>query len=292
MNFRICRNLFSAALLAAVVAMPAYAQEGGGRRGPGGQGGPGGPGGPGGRFGGGMGMMGGAMSGDMMLLGLLRVEEVQKEVDLMPDQIEALGKIGESMRPQGPPGGGANFREMSEEERNKFMEEMRKTMEENAKKVSGQLEEVLLPEQLDRVREIALQAQGANALLDAKVIEKLVINADQKKKLEDIQASMREKMGAAMREAFESGDREAIGAKMNEMRKSVMDESKAVLTDEQKKTFDEMLGKPFDLPAGAMMGGRGMGRGPGQGGPGQGGPGRGGPGGGRQRGGDRGGNDA
>ncbi len=54
-----------------------------------------GQGGPGGRFGGGMmggGMMGG-QSGDAMMIGLLREEPIRTELELMPDQVEALQKL-------------------------------------------------------------------------------------------------------------------------------------------------------------------------------------------------------
>jgi len=229
---------------------------------------------------GGMGMMGGG--GDMMLLGLLRIEEVQKEIELMPDQIEALEKVGESLRAgrgndQQPR---IDFRNASEEERNKFMEEMRKRNEENAKKVTDELEVVLLPEQLDRARQIAVQQQGFMAFLDPAIVKKLGLSEEQQTKLRTQRDKSMETMRDSMRELFQSGDREAIGKKLTEMRDQQLADAKKVLDEAQSKSYEELRGEPFDLPQSAMMGGFGGGRG-GRGGPGAGPGGPGGPGGGR-----------
>lgn len=262
MNYRVGRLFACAALMSMMAASPCFAQREGRRGGAEGRRGPGGP-----------GMFGGMQAGsDMMLLGLLRVEEVQQELELMPDQIEALGNVGQR-GPRGERGPRPEFdRNASDTERAAAMQQRMQEMNERA---AAQLEEVLLPEQLERGRQIVLQQQGAAAFSDPKVIEKLELTDDQKKKIEEVQSAAREKMVAAMREAFSSGDREAIGKMMAESRESTLQEVLAVLTDEQRTKYEELRGEKFDLSPAAMM--RGFGRG------GPGGPGRGG------RGGDRGG---
>jgi hypothetical protein len=92
------RHLTIVTMLALIgLALPLVAQqreEGRGR-------GPGGPGGGGGMFFGG--------GGFVSRLGLLRVEAVQKELDLVDEQLTAIQKLQEEMRPMGrgfgPPGG-------------------------------------------------------------------------------------------------------------------------------------------------------------------------------------------
>lgn len=251
------RAIAATALLLTLVATPCFGQGGrGGRQGGfgGGRQGGGGP--------GGMGMMGGGMmGGDMMLLGLLRIEEVQKEIDLMPDQAEAVTKINEKLREMERPEAGFNFREATEEQRNEFMAKMRAFSEEQGKMVSENLEEVLLPEQLERVREIALQQQGFQAFSDPTFIKKIGLTEDQQAKLKEQQESMREKMMTAMREAMQSGDREAIRGKMEEVRDSALKDAKGVLTPDQAKQYEKMLGKPFEMPESAMRGGFGGGGG-------------------------------
>ncbi|XZE54289.1 hypothetical protein SH139x_000246 [Planctomycetaceae bacterium SH139] len=245
MKLTSCRALLSVALLSVLLVTPCFAQGGRGGRG-------------GGGFGGGMGMMGGG-GGDMMLLGLLRVEAVQKEIDMSTDQIEAIGKVSESATEGVERPDFRAMRDASEAEREKMMEKMRKQSEEIGKKVTEQLEEVLFPEQLDRARQIALQQQGVGAFNNADVIKKLEITDDQTEKMSDIRRKQGEEMRTQMQELFRAGDRDAIGKKMREMQEQQMKNMKAVLTEKQTKTFAEMLGEPFEMPAGAMGGGFGRG---------------------------------
>lgn len=244
------RSSMAAMLLVALSVTPSFAQ--GGRRG----GGPGGP--------GGMGMMGGMRGGgDLALLGLMRVEEVQKEIDMMPDQVAALDKLSESLRGERPDF--RAIRDASEDERQEMMEKFRKSQEELGKKATEQLEELLLPEQLDRLRQISLQQQGSGAFSDKRVIEKLKITEEQQEKIRERMMELGEEMREEMRELFQSGDREKMGEVMGKMREKQLEEAKKILSSSQRSQFEEMLGKPFEMPQRPMFGGRG-GRGGQQGG--------------------------
>lgn len=263
---RFVTGLVAVALMALMVC-DVHAQgrrggEGGGRGGP--QGGF--RGGPPGGFGGGFGR-----GGDNSLF-LLRIEEVQTELEISPQQKEALEKLAEQARGERPEFG--NIREMSEEQRREAFEKMRKQAEERMAEVKGQLEEVLLPQQLDRLEEISLQVRGVQALEDDEVAAKLNLTEAQKKKMADVREAQQEKMRERMREMFQAGGgpgagggdfREAFGKLREEMEKEIL----AVLDSGQQAKFEEMKGEKFEMP-------ENFGRGPG----GPGGPG-GGPGGGR-----------
>ncbi len=248
---------FVAVALVAFVVSDVLGQDQTPRRGGGGGrgGAPGGfpgrgPGGPGG-FGG----FGGRPGGGDMTMALLRVDEVQKELEVSPDQKEALEKLAEKARSERPDFG--NFRDMSEADRTAAFEKMRKQSDEMTAMVR---EEVLLPNQVERIDEIALQVRGVQALEDEEVAKKLTITADQKAKF----ASIREAQGAKMREMFQGGggqggfDREAFGKLREDMEKDML----AVLNTDQQKKFEEMKGEKFDMPEGAMGRG-GFGGGPG-----------------------------
>ena len=244
-------GLLSVALLAFMVT-PVMAQG----RGQGGRGGAGG-GGFGSRGGGGS-MFGGRGGGDMTMT-LLRVEAIRTELEISPDQEEALTKMQEQGRAERPDG---DFRNMSEEERTEFFTKMRKQAEERNTKMKEQLEEVLFPEQLERLQEINIQLQGIAALRNEDVAKELKITEAQKKELEEVQAGMMEKMREGMRELFTGGGgREGMREKIEEMRNDMEGDVLAVLTSEQKKKFEEMKGKKFEMPEGAFgrggQGGRG-----------------------------------
>ena len=242
-------GLLSVALLAFMVT-PAMAQG----RGQGGQGGRGG-GGFGGRGGAGGSMFGGRGGGDMTM-SLLRIEAIRTELEMSPDQEEALTKMQEQGRPERP---NADFRNMSEEERTEFFTKMRKQAEERNTKMKEQLEEVLFPEQLERLQEINIQLQGIAALRNADVAKELKITDAQKKELEEVQAGMMEKMREGMRELFTSGGgREGMREKIEKMRADMEGDVLAVLTSDQKKKFEEMKGEKFEMPEGSFgRGGRG-----------------------------------
>ncbi len=272
---RTATGLLALALLA-FVATDVMAQRGGRPGGGGGgqEGGArgGGPGGArGGGFGGGRGGFGGGRgaTGTDPALGLLKLETVREEIELMPDQEEALTKINEGIKR--PERGDFDFRNASEEERTAFFEKMRKQAEETSKKTRAQLEEVLMPEQMDRLDQIALQIRGTSALMDEKVIKVLSITSKQTDEMKKISEDARENMREKMQEVMRSGDRSKIGEAFANVRKEIDDEIMAVLTTDQKDQFDKMKGEKFEMPEGAGFGGGRGGFGGGRGGGGGGG---------------------
>jgi hypothetical protein len=275
---RILTGILSVALLAFMVSDTLGKDQG--RRGDrGGRGGAGGGqrGGPGGG-----GQRGGQRGGGDPTMQLLRIEEVRVELQIAPDQEEALTKMAEQGRGERPDFG--NIRDMSEEERTALFAKMRKEQEERTKKMKEQLEEVLVLPQIERLEQLALQFRGIQALSDEKVVAALKITEAQKKKMEEV----RSKQGEQMRELFASGDRDKMREAFGKMRQELEDGTHAVLTSDQKKEFEEMKGEAFEFPESARAG-FGGGGGPGGGRGGTGGGERGGRGGGERGAGGRGG---
>ncbi len=229
------RLLFCAATFVALCAMtlqPVTAQRPGGRGGPGGFGGRGGP-------GGGLGGM--QPSSDMMILGLLRNEAVMEEVDIMPDQREALQKVAEQVRGGERPDF-SRFRDATAEEREKLAEEMREQLAERMNAAKESIQEVLEPAQLKRLNEIVIQLMGSRALSDPKVIEKLGISSEQTKQMEEVRQSSRE----SMRDLFQGGGREEIRERMAEAREKEEASLMEILTSEQQTKFKELKGEPSE----------------------------------------------
>ncbi|TWU42829.1 hypothetical protein [Novipirellula artificiosorum] len=280
----IVASFFAVAALALMVG-DACAQGGRG-------GGPGGGGPGGGGFGGrGGGPGGGESSSGEAMVGLLRIEEVRAECELMPDQEEALKKIQDDSRTERPD---FDFRNASEAERTKFFEKMQEERAERAKKIEGQLDQVLMPAQMKRLKQIALQVRGVGALSDPEIQKELEVTDAQKKEMEEVRTRVQEEIRSKMQELMQSGDRdrEAMQEAFSKVRTEIEDKVLAVLTSDQKAKFEEMKGEAFKMPEGVRGGGF-MGRGGAQGGQGrggaQGGQGRGGAQGGQGRGGAQGG---
>lgn len=204
---------------------------------------PGGPGGPGGFgfFGGGPGGGAGAMGG--MLLGN---EKVQKELELLPDQIEKLTKLRdgqqEKMREMF-----SGFRDLSEEERRKKFEGMREKLEEAGKENQNKMNEILLPHQQDRLKQIGLQLRGFGAIDDPEVAADLKISDDQKDQIRTVREKQREKMTAMFRDGGQGGDREAMREKFQQLRTENEKEVLEVLTEKQRDQFEKMKGEKFEI---------------------------------------------
>ncbi len=84
------------------------------------------------------------------LLGLARIEAVQKEIEVLDDQKTQIDKLSEELRGRRDGGDRPDYRNMSDEERQKLFAEMGKRREEQAKIANAKLAEILLPHQLKR----------------------------------------------------------------------------------------------------------------------------------------------
>jgi Spy/CpxP family protein refolding chaperone len=190
----------------------------------------------------------GGRGGPGSLLGLLRMEPVQKDLKLSEEQVGKVNKIGEDLRAS-----------MSEEftalrgvedraERRKKMSALSKQLDEKAR---TQLTSVLSKEQMTRLDQIRMQVRPAiQNLTNKDVAAQLKLTKEQKKKIAGIAKDMRAKQSelfAGMREA----SREQRGEAYQKGQKLQADADKqalAVLTAEQKTAFEKMKGEKIELP--------------------------------------------
>lgn len=207
------------------------------------------PGGGGGRG------MGGRMNDLSFLLG---VEPVQAELQLTDEQKTSAQKIVDDNRQamMDLRNSGASPEE--------FGEKMQERAKENKKKV----DDLLKPEQRERLEQISLQIGGGAALSRPEIADKLGLNDEQKKKLQQISEDAQQKR----MDLFSAGppsDPQEAQDRMQKMTK-INDEQKTsaieVLTAEQKDKFEKMQGKKFDFDPMQLMRGFGRGAGGGAGG--------------------------
>ncbi len=209
-------------------------RPGGGPGGPGG--GPGGPGGGPGMFMGGMFGMGGG-NADMMLL---NIPEVQKELELVDEQINQLTKARDDFSAQMRDMMGPQAQNMTREERMERAESAQK-------KAAEAVQEILLPHQAERLKQLGVQFQIQQArgigLTFGDVAAKLGITEEQ---------------GESLRTKARELERE--------MRKKLVADLVKELTPDQQAKYKELVGEPFEFPEmgfganrpGMMMGPGGM----------------------------------
>ncbi|HEY0981684.1 hypothetical protein [Schlesneria sp.] len=236
----------------------------------------------GGGFGGGFGG-GGPFGGGGGLFMLVNNEEVQKDLNLSSETTAKLKTVGEeygvamreSFSSGGPP---PNFREMSEEDRNKAFAKMAEAGKAVSEKYVPKLKEALTADQYTRLQQINWQVMGTGALADPEVVKALAITKDETDKI----AQLNREYGEKFREVFSQGPGGG-GAEGREKFAELTKERDAkilgVLTKTQQEEFAKLKGKEFDVSALRRGFGGPGGRGPGGRGPG----GPGGPGGGRAK---------
>jgi Spy/CpxP family protein refolding chaperone len=191
---------------------------------PGGFGGP--PGGPGGFGGGG-------------ILQLAMRDEVQQELQLVDEQKDKVRNLvdgaRDKMRDQFRDVF-ANMRDMSDEERQAKFGEIRTKMEEMNADMEKDLGKVLLPHQIERLKQIDLQTKmryrGAGALTGGDVAKALNLTDEQREKLEKRAAEVQEELQTKIREL------------QADARKKMID----VLSPEQQAQLQKLMGDNFDIP--------------------------------------------
>lgn len=233
---RLMINLFALALMVTALASPALAQPGGGRD-----------------------RMMGFGGGDNMI-GLLLNPRVQEELELVDDQVAELEGLRESMMER-TRDLFSGMRDMDPEERETKMAEMREKMQEEMKSLEKEVEAVLLPHQMTRLKQISYQSSGqrrgaGGSLSNERLLDELGVTEEQKKELEEKAEEVRAKLQEKYRKMVADAEDEILG----------------VLSESQRSKYKELIGEPFDTQS--MFGGFGGqgGRG-GRGGQGEGGPG-------------------
>jgi len=181
------------------------------------------------------------------LLGLLRLEQVQKELKLNEEQVEKVKKVSEEltaeMRKQY-----TALREI--EDREKRMAKMAELAEQYDGKAREKLRDVLAREQTTRLYQIRMQVRAVlDSLGNRYVAGRLKLTEEQKKKLatinKDVQAK-RSELFRDLRDATREQRTEAF-QKYRKIRSDADKAALAVLTAEQKKAFEEMKGKKIEL---------------------------------------------
>ena len=160
------------------------------------------------------------MGGMMSHASLLRQEAVQADLGLAAD-----------------------LKKKTDEQRQKWMEERRARNAEDDKKIAGLLD----AKQLERLKQIRVQALGAGALMDETLTKELSITDDQVAKFQSAMQEMRQGGGGG-------------GGNPGEMRAKMTAKAMEILSADQKAKLEALKGPAFDVSKLQMRGPGGGGR--------------------------------
>jgi hypothetical protein len=177
---------------------------------------------------------------------LIQNKSVQEHLDLTPDQVQKVFNVPILVRQQA-------------EKEIEALKKIENAAEREAKKQALKkhtiaagtkaLQEVLKPEQLKRLQQIAMQMNDFQAFTVAEVKEKLKLTPDQQIKLKTIAddgtKAMRDIMVAG--KAQGGGDFEKMWDKTRPARNKALANAVAVLTPDQKHIWQDMVGESFEF---------------------------------------------
>jgi len=184
------------------------------------------------------------------LLGLLAIEQVQKELKLNDEAVAKVEKLREKIRGEMAEQYSAAREIEHPDKRSAKYAELRDQYDQKAREG---LRGLLAREQMIRLYQIRLQVRAVvDSLENRYVAGKLKLTDDQKAKLaaisKDAQAK-RSELFSGMRGASDE-QRRAAFEKFRKLRAETDEKALGVLTAEQKKAFEDMKGEKIELPSG------------------------------------------
>ena len=197
------------------------------------------------------------------------MEEVQKELGITDEQKTELMKLAEAARRpggggpgSGGPGGGFDFeafQKLSDDEKKKQWDDLRKVGEEQMKKSDEAIQALLQPEQLTRLSELRNQREGVRSLGREEVQKQLGLSEEQVTQVKDIIAAQPQGFGGPgggrnFQDMTEEDIQKARAEREVSQAQFAADIA-AVLTPEQATAWQKAQGAKFEFPAG--RGGRG-----------------------------------
>jgi len=200
---------------------------------------------------------------------VVRNQGVQKELKLDEEQIKAVqekvpaigfgfGGGGGGGKGKGGKGKGGGLTEEQKEKFAKYQEKVqslkdvpedkledkvREAFKDDLETQAKEVEKILKPEQLARLKQIARQQGGPAAYLKAENVKDLSITDEQKTKLKSINTELDKDRQELFRSGFGAETRE----KMENLAKEANEKATAVLTDEQKSKWKTLVGEPYTV---------------------------------------------
>lgn len=177
------------------------------------------------------GRQGGARGGGIQAL-LMR-DDVRNELGLVDEQVEQIEMLNEGRRRQGREGNDqrSEMEGLPEEERRERRRELR---EERETETKAKIEEILLPDQLQRLNELSVRymsQRGGRGMINGSIAEKLGITDEQKEQIEERAQELQQE----------------LNEKMAELRREMQEKLLAELTPEQQDAYRKLAGEEFEF---------------------------------------------
>ncbi|MCS7305794.1 MAG: hypothetical protein NZ602_11900 [Thermoguttaceae bacterium] len=136
---------------------------------------------------------------------MLGMENVQKELNLTPDQLAQLAELSKSYTEQlrADQEIWKDWQKMTPEQQSAKAAEYRQRYSQRLQQIRQQVEKILLPDQLKTLHQIILRTHGLWVLYHAQTQESLGLTPEQKQLLAEIRQKMFDEIQEVQKRAFE-----------------------------------------------------------------------------------------
>ncbi|MCS7305793.1 MAG: hypothetical protein NZ602_11895 [Thermoguttaceae bacterium] len=130
--------------------------------------------------------------------------EIQKELELLPDQVEKLKELSKRYwEQQQELYKGIDWAKMMAEERSAKWKELSERMQQQREEIRKEVEKILMPAQIAALKDIHFRQYASGYLWGPQIAEKIGLTEDQKTQLNKLRQEYQEKQMQLMRELIE-----------------------------------------------------------------------------------------
>lgn len=175
---------------------------------------------------------------------LLANPRIKQEIKLTEEQDNRIRKIIGEARDKYQP----EFRKAGLD-RERLLKVGLEAIQQTRERLNKALPDILTPDQLQRLDQIQIQANGIISFKREDVQKKLKLTLTQKFEILKIGGDLKQKIDEVLKDASSAPLRKGPAAvqKAKQLKNAATEKAVQTLTSEQKKTWKEMTGEPFDF---------------------------------------------
>jgi hypothetical protein len=193
-------------------------------------------------------------------LHLLQTAKVKQELKITDDQSAKLAKVANKYDQEAATKlGGVQLQGLSGQQKVGKEQELRDAGDQLIESSRKEVSSILNPDQLNRLKQILLQVNGAEALQDKEVAKQVGITPEESAKIQKIQMQtssiLRQSLG--MPKSGGPTQPQMLGANIetaDKINNHAQDQYLGALTPEQKQKLDKLRGAPFTLERSDVVG--------------------------------------
>jgi Spy/CpxP family protein refolding chaperone len=192
-------------------------------------------------------------------LHLLQTGKVKQELKITEEQSAKLGKVADKYdREAASKLGSVQLDGLNAQEKSAKAQEIRDTGDKLIESSRKEVSSILNPDQLNRLKQILLQVNGADALQDKEVAKEVGITPEESAKIQKVQTQTNEGLRSNLPKSGANQSQMELGSSAVRSAEKIdnhaNEQALGALTAEQKQKFEKLAGAPFTLERSDVVG--------------------------------------